>query len=80
MTTKFNGKNKIINMRALAGKSDVSIHKIYNRRHNKVKKQMALVEKTKLLNTLITEVTRFSKDLGFLVDITLQENLAEMTA
>jgi hypothetical protein len=71
-TTKF--KTKLINLKALAENSDVSIHKLYNRRHSETKKPLDLVDKTKLLNTLTKEVTKFSKDLGFTVEITLQEN------
>jgi hypothetical protein len=70
---KKNFKTKMINVRELCRVGGVSIFKIYNRRHVKTLKPIDLVDRTKLLNALIKEVTKFSKELGFQISFTLED-------
>jgi hypothetical protein len=67
-------KSKIIKLNALSKIAGVSSYKLYERKHSRVKGELELVERTKLLNTLIEHVVAFAKDLGFEITFSLQES------
>lgn len=64
-------KNKIININSLAKVAGVSSSKLYERKHQRVKAEMTLLERTMLLNTLTEHTIAFAKDLGFTIEVTL---------
>lgn len=66
-------KTKVINLKALAEVSGVSMHKIYNRRHVKIEKPLSLNERTKLVNVLAEDIVRMSKELGFKLTTSIEE-------
>lgn len=65
---------KIINLRALSKEAGVSEHKVYRRRYVDDSQPLSLVDRTKLVNELIKESVRLSKELGFKVTVSQQEN------
>ena len=65
---------KINNLRALSKAAGVSEHKVYRRRYVDESQPLGLVDRTKLVNELIKESVRLSKELGFKVSFAHQEN------
>jgi hypothetical protein len=65
---------KIINLRALSKAAGVSEHKVYRRRYVSESQPLSLVDRTKLVNELIKESVRLSKELGFKVSFAHQES------
>lgn len=65
---------KIINLRALSKEAGVSEHKVYRRRYVEESQPLSLVDRTKLVNELIKESVRLSKELGFKVSFAHQES------
>jgi hypothetical protein len=63
-------KTKIINIKALSHAAGVSIHKMYRRRYVPDAEPMELTDRTKLVNELIKESIRLSKELGFVITVT----------
>ena len=74
MTTMSKLTTKIINLRALSKAAGVSEHKVYRRRYVSESQPLCLVDRTKLVNELIKESVRISKELAFRVTVAHQES------
>jgi len=69
-------KTKIVNLRALATEAGISEHKVYRRKYVADSKPLSLNDRTKLVNALTKETVKLSKELGFAINLSIQENLS----
>lgn len=65
--------SKTINLKALCEKAKINYHRLYWRTKGDPKGQLPLIDRTKVANALVKDITPFLSDLGFDVSITQKE-------